>query len=230
MIAHWTQIIVAALGTFPSYAEYWWLLTKVAHCTFVLYAGRWAIHNTQIIGAHATIIGGGAVVPDDHHLFARFEIAHSPQVTFAAILERRLLLFILHKWPPFFHFSTTTTNLLAPFPVGWVSHHSCANTAVRHRASAEIGRHLSDIRHRRCLFVEKRICIAFAHHHLITWLWIVHNQGNSQLIISNETSILLSFGVVMRKSLGRMKMIRTINSWARQSDRRGSWERDKQTQ
>lgn len=87
VIAHGAQIVVAALGTLPAYAEYRLLTTCIAHRSLVPDAGRCTVEHAEVVGAGASVVGGSAVVPDDDHLFARLEGAYGSYMTFSAILQ-----------------------------------------------------------------------------------------------------------------------------------------------
>lgn len=87
VIANRAQIVVITLGTLPAYAEDRRLAAGVAHGALVLDTGRGTVQDSEIVCARASIVGGGAVVPDHDHLLLGLEIAHRPDVAFTAILQ-----------------------------------------------------------------------------------------------------------------------------------------------
>jgi len=51
-----------------------------------------AVQHPEIVGSGAAVVGGGAVVPDDHHLLGRLEVSDGANVTLASVLRPNKLL------------------------------------------------------------------------------------------------------------------------------------------
>jgi len=45
-----------------------------------------AVQHPEVVGSRASVVGGGAVVPDDDHLLGRLEVADGAHVSLASVL------------------------------------------------------------------------------------------------------------------------------------------------
>ena len=90
-----TQIFMMFFNNPPSNPKDWLLSASVTHGSIMLDPGGCTVQDAQVKGAAASVVRGGAIVPDDHHLLWTLKVSDRANMALSAILLAPLPI-----WPP----------------------------------------------------------------------------------------------------------------------------------
>ena len=90
-----TQIFMMFFNNPPSNPKDWLLSASVTHGSIMLDPSGCTVQDAQVKGAAASVVRGGAIVPDDHHLLWTLKVSDRANMALSAILLAPLPI-----WPP----------------------------------------------------------------------------------------------------------------------------------